>query len=241
MPSDAGTEELYLRDPYSREFAARVIRLSGREVVLDRTAFYPGGGGMPSDKGYLGVGPIRTKVIEVRRSGTDDYDGFEGDDLSQKEWIVHVLDRPMPETVREVRGELDWARRHRNLRYATALALFSAVARRDFGLRSGGGRIRSGKARIDLVKSGRGRESGGAAAREIAKKLESAVNETVLSGGRTEVVGGRLKVRDLPPVEGGGLYVRDLAEVGRVEVTRWTDRGRDVRLEFTLPGAGGSR
>src|ERR671915_467331 len=53
------TEELFLKDSYMKEFEARVVKLEGREVILDRTAFYPGGGGQPPDKGSLGIGPIR--------------------------------------------------------------------------------------------------------------------------------------------------------------------------------------
>ena len=53
------TEELFLSDSYLREFEARVRGLSGREVVLDRSAFYPGGGGQPPDRGTLGIGPVR--------------------------------------------------------------------------------------------------------------------------------------------------------------------------------------
>ena len=90
------TEELFLRDAYLGKFEARVLHLSGREVVLDRTAFYPGGGGQPADKGTLGVGPIRANVVDARREGED---------------IVHVLDAAIPGTVRDLKGALDWDRR----------------------------------------------------------------------------------------------------------------------------------
>jgi misacylated tRNA(Ala) deacylase len=83
------TEELFLNDPYLREFDARVVKLAGREVILDRTAFYPGGGGQPPDKGTLSIGPVRANVVDARREGGG---------------IVHVLDNPIPETVQELRG-----------------------------------------------------------------------------------------------------------------------------------------
>ena len=96
------TEELFLRDAYLKEFEARVVDLSGREVVLDRTAFYPGGGGQPVDKGTLGVGPINANVVDARREGGR---------------VVHVLDNAIPETVRELKGSLDWERRYACMRY----------------------------------------------------------------------------------------------------------------------------
>ena len=110
------TEELFPDDSYLREFNARVVRLAGREVVLDRTAFYPGGGGQPPDKGTLGVGPVRANVVDVRR-GKGEASGE----------IVHVLDNPIPDTVWDLTGELDWGRRFANMRHHTALHVLSSV------------------------------------------------------------------------------------------------------------------
>ena len=78
------TRELFLEDSYLREFQARVVDLAGREVTLDETLFYPGGGGQPPDKGSLGIGPINAAVVDARREGAD---------------VVHVLDRAIPGTV----------------------------------------------------------------------------------------------------------------------------------------------
>ena len=64
------TEELFLKDAYLRKFEAGVVEPSGREVILDRTAFYPGGGGQPSDKGTLGVGPVRARAARSSTSWT---------------------------------------------------------------------------------------------------------------------------------------------------------------------------
>ena len=90
------TRELFLYDSYLREFEAGVVKLDGREVILDATAFYPGGGGQPPDKGALGIGPVRASVVDARREGGR---------------VVHVLDRAIPETVKNLKGELDWGRR----------------------------------------------------------------------------------------------------------------------------------
>jgi Ser-tRNA(Ala) deacylase AlaX len=101
------TEELFLKDAYLKVFEARVVRLAGREVILDRTAVYPGGGGQPADRGSLGIGPVRASVVNARREGDD---------------IVHVLDTAIPDTVRELNGELDWELRYARMRYHTCPA-----------------------------------------------------------------------------------------------------------------------
>nr|MDQ3589978.1 alanyl-tRNA editing protein [Actinomycetota bacterium] len=129
------TEELFLRDSYVKEFEARVQKLAGREVILDRTAFYPGGGGQPPDKGALGVGPVRASVIDVRREGGE---------------VVHVLDNPIPDTVRDLRGELDWERRYAHMRHHTALHVLSGVIWRNFEAKVTGGQMRTDRARMDF-------------------------------------------------------------------------------------------
>src|SRR3712207_6577044 len=111
------TEELFLWDAYAREFRAAVRSIDGREVVLDATAFYPGGGGQPVDKGALGVGPVNAAVVDVRREGRG---------------IVHVLERAIPGTVKDLKGEIDWGRRYAHMRYHTALHALSGVIWRAF-------------------------------------------------------------------------------------------------------------
>ncbi|MGB3633278.1 MAG: alanyl-tRNA editing protein, partial [Rubrobacteraceae bacterium] len=104
------TEPLFLQDSYLREFRAAVVKHAGREILLDRTAFYPGGGGQPPDKGQLKIGPIQSNVVDVRR---------------QDGGLVHVLDSPIPETVSQINGILDWERRYAHMRYHTALHVLS--------------------------------------------------------------------------------------------------------------------
>ncbi len=87
------TERLYHADPYLREFTARVVRKTPEGVVLDRTAFYPAGGGQPCDLGTLNGLPV-TDVVEA------------GDD------VVHAVDGPLEG---EVRGAIDWARRRAHM------------------------------------------------------------------------------------------------------------------------------
>src|ERR671919_1353195 len=129
------TEELFLKDSYMKAFEARVVKLEGRQVILDRTAFYPGGGGQPPDKGSLGIGPLRAMIVDVRREGGE---------------VVHVMDRPIPDTVRDLKGALEWERRFAHMRYHTALHVLSGVIWRNFDARVTGGQMREDRARMDF-------------------------------------------------------------------------------------------
>ena len=234
------TTELFLTDAYLREFSASVESLNGREVVLDRTAFYPSGGGQPSDKGTLGVGPIRASVVDVRREGGN---------------IVHVLDGAIPGTVKNLNGTLDWERRHAHMRYHTALHVLSAVMNDAFDARVTGGQMRAEKARMDFSFPGEWTV-------EVVGEIERLANEALGSRSpvkvyeisreealgrpeliRTEVnlVPERVKTIRVVEIEGidaqadGGTHVANTGEVGRIEITNHKSKGRgNKRVEFVL-------
>ncbi|ABG05488.1 Ala-tRNA(Pro) hydrolase [Rubrobacter xylanophilus DSM 9941] len=234
------TEELFLGDSYLREFEARVVRLDGREVVLDRTAFYPGGGGQPADRGALGIGPVRAAVVDVRRAGGE---------------IVHVLDRPIPDTVRRLRGELDWERRYAHMRYHTALHVLSGVIWRRFGAKVTGGQMRADRARMDFSFPGEWtsevvgeieRLTNAALAEERPVRVYELPREEALENPdliRTQVnlVPERVELVRVVEIEGidtqadGGTHVANTREVGRMEITSHKSKGRrNKRVEFVL-------
>ncbi len=234
------TGELFLKDSYLREFESRVARLSGREVVLDRTAFYPGGGGQPADKGTLWVGPVRAAVVDVRREGGD---------------VVHVLDNLLPETVRELVGELDWRRRYAHMRYHTALHVLSGVIWQNFGAKVTGGQMRAHRARMDFsfpqewtaeVVSEIERLTNEALAEERPVRVYELPREEALKNPdliRTQVnlVPEGVKIIRIVEIEGidtqadGGTHVADTKEVGELEITNYKSKGRqNKRVEFVL-------
>jgi misacylated tRNA(Ala) deacylase len=234
------TEELFLGDPYLREFEAGVVELSGREVILDRTAFYPGGGGQPLDKGTLGIGPVHANVVDARREGRE---------------VVHVLDNPIPDTVRELKGNLDWERRYGHMRHHTALHVLSGVIWRNFGARVTGGQMRSDRARMDFsfpeewttgVVGEIERLTNEALADERPVKVYELPRDEALKNPdliRTQVnlVPERVRVIRIVEIEGldtqadGGTHVANTSEVGEIEITGHKSKGRqNKRVEFVL-------
>ncbi len=236
--------ELFLADAYLKEFEARVLGHAGREISLDRTAFYPGGGGQPPDKGSLGIGPVRASVVDVRRA--------EGEASGE---IVHVLDNPIPDTVRELKGELDWERRYAHMRHHTALHVLSGVIWKNFDARVTGGQMRTDRARMDFSFPGEWtagvvgeieRLTNEALAQERPVKVYQLPREEALENPdliRTQVnlVPERVRAIRIVEIEGidtqadGGTHVANTREVGRVEITNHKSKGRqNKRVEFTL-------
>jgi len=234
------TRELFLQDSYLREFEAGVVKLEGREVVLDATAFYPGGGGQPPDKGTLGIGPVHASVVDARREGGR---------------VVHVLDRPIPDTVKDLRGELDWGRRFAHMRYHTALHVLSGVIWKEFDAKVTGGQMRSDRARMDFSFPGEWtgdvvgeieRLTNEALAEERPVRVYELPREEALANPdliRTQVnlVPERVKRIRIVEIEGldtqadGGTHVANTREVGTLEITGHKSKGRqNKRLEFAL-------
>jgi misacylated tRNA(Ala) deacylase len=234
------TRELFLKDAYLTEFESPVVEISGREVVLDQTAFYPGGGGQPADKGALGVGPVKAAVVDVRREGGH---------------IVHVLDRAIPDTVRDLKGELDWERRYAHMRYHTALHALSGVIWRSFDAKVTGGQMRADRARMDFSFPGEWTA-------DVVGEIEHLVNEALAEGRpvrvyelpreealenldlirtQSNLVPERVKMVRIVEIEGtdtqadGGTHVANTEEVGEVEITAHKSKGRqNKRVEFVL-------
>jgi len=234
----AGTEALYAEDAYLREFEAMVVGVDpdGRRVALDRTAFFPGGGGQPHDLGTL----AGLAVESVARDG---------------ELVWHVLgDGALPAEGDRVQAQLDWARRHALMRTHTALHVLSAVIWRDHEAKVTGASIEPLRGRMDFELEGL---SG-----ELVLEIEARVNAEVASDRpvrvdflpreeadrRPELI--RTKVSLLPEsitvvrtveIEGldlqadGGTHVARTAEIGAVAIPEYKSKGRlNKRLQLTL-------
>ena len=152
------TDQLYLADSTVGEFEATVERSLDERVVLDRTHFYPTGGGQPNDTGTLRVVDAGDGAVGADGAGDagGDADGqgavgdeFAVTDVEKTDTVYHHLDGAAPPEGARVRGVLDWDRRRAHMRYHTAQHLLSAVLLDDFDARTVGNQLYTDRARLD--------------------------------------------------------------------------------------------
>ncbi len=225
------TDILCYEDSYLSEFEATVTAVTGKGVVLDRTAFYPGGGGQPPDSGALKAGDVEYRVKRVARD---------------KGAYVHEAEvGDMPGVGAPVHGTLDWERRYQLMRTHTALHILCGVVWRDYGAQVTGGNMTPMRARMDFEL-----ESMSA---DFAERVEALINAEVSAARdiRVSVLPRedafqipdliRTKINLLPPqiaevrivdIEGldlqadGGTHVANTSEVGHIRVTGRESKGR---------------
>ena len=133
------TSLLYHQDSYLKSFTATVIQVDveNKAVVLDQTAFYPGGGGQPCDFGFLRINGMDYPVIKCKKIGDD---------------VFHYLDinSILPETESSVVGTIDWDRRYRLMRTHTALHILCGTIFRDYSAHVTGGDMEPLDGRMDF-------------------------------------------------------------------------------------------
>ena len=127
-------EELFRQDAYLKEAAATVTALEDRGVRLDRSIFYPTGGGQPGDSGLLRWEGGEAKVVDTLKA--------EGGDVL----LVLAPDATRPSVGASVQSALDWERRHLHMRMHTALHVMSAVIKGNVT----GGQVGVDKSRLDF-------------------------------------------------------------------------------------------
>ena len=236
------TEQLYLADSTVRGFEATVERALDDRVVLDRTHFYPTGGGQPNDTGTLRFDDGETAVTDV----------------AKKDTVYHHLDGPVPAEGTTVTGELDWDRRYAHMRYHTAQHLLSAVLLEEFDAPTVGNQLYADRARLDASYP-RFSETDLA---DVEARLNGLVDddlpvrhytmdrevaEAELDTERTRIDLLPSSISELRIVEVGdesdpfdrtacaGTHVAGSDEVGEVTVTGRTTQGTETeRVEFTL-------
>ena len=122
-------------DAYLKEFEASVLEEATGGVVLDRTAFYPGGGGQPPDTGTIRSGEREWRLKKLSRAGGK---------------LVHELGSEPPAAGETVHGAIDWERRYELMRTHTALHILCGVVWRDYGAQVTGGNMKPLSARMDF-------------------------------------------------------------------------------------------
>jgi misacylated tRNA(Ala) deacylase len=228
------TELLYQTDSYLQNFSATVtaVDTAQRAVTLDRTAFYPGGGGQPNDTGLLADGGTTYPVVKVQKAG----DG-----------VLHILggEAPLPEVGESVQGQLDWAHRFQLMRTHTMMHILCGVIFRDYGAQVTGGNMEPLKGRMDFefetlhkdfvqeVQQAVNKEV--AAARPVSVRIlprEEAfqipdlirTKINLLPEGITQV--RVVEIQGLDLQADGGTHVHNTSEVGTIRVTDYKSKGK---------------
>ncbi|MDR5683503.1 MAG: alanyl-tRNA editing protein [Armatimonadota bacterium] len=232
------TDRLYLRGGYVWEFDAVVAATGDAEVALDRTAFFPGGGGQPADTGWLRWGTAERTVVGSRTDG-------------QVVW--HRLEGLPPAIGERVRGALDWERRYAIMRHHSALHVLVGAVYRLFGALVTGGAIHPDRARMDFSLEDLNPQRVAAieeeANRVIAADLpirvrfvsrEEFERSDLLRLARNRIPQGLDPVR-VVEIEGydaqadGGTHVARTGEIGALRVVRTDNKGRvNRRIEIAL-------
>jgi misacylated tRNA(Ala) deacylase len=234
------TQLLYLDDSYLRTFDAAVLEARDHSVVLDRTAFYPRGGGQMSDRGVLRADGQVYPVISVEKRGPD---------------VYHTIDGPLPSVGAVVQGSIDWELRYQMMRTHSALHVLCGVIYQHFHAQVTGCQMYPDRARMDFTLAD--------LTPDRITEIERISNEAVRGG-------YPIKVRYLPRVEAdvtpelvrtkinlvpagidpvrvvdivgldlqadGGTHVNNTMEIGSIRITKTENKGKENRrLEIQLP------
>jgi misacylated tRNA(Ala) deacylase len=224
------SELLYLTDAYVKQFDAVVTAVVDGGVVLDKTAFYPGGGGQPNDVGVLVAESRQWPVTKVKKVAGQ---------------VVHFLDGEPPEPGTAVTGTIDWERRYQLMRTHTAMHILCGVVWRDYGAQVTGGNMEPLKGRMDFEFE--------TMRQELVAEIEETVNKEVAAARETRVqILPREEAFQIPDLirtkinllpEGikevrtveivgldlqadGGTHVANTREVGKMRIVNYKSKGK---------------
>jgi alanyl-tRNA synthetase len=235
------TERLFYQDPYLRETTAKIVRVRSPNkgkvaLLLNRTIFYPEGGGQPSDRGIIEGDGFRLLVEKV--SGKDEI------------WHEGKLEGRLPETGEEVRLVLDWEWRHENMRQHTGQHILSAIIKGLYGAETTGFQIFEDYNKIEI-------DYPGELTWEMVNEIERRTNEVIwgdlsvevetcyeLPYELREILRKNVSEKVRPPIRivrietvdvtpCGGTHVRSTREIGFLKILRFYRKSRKLwRIEF---------
>jgi misacylated tRNA(Ala) deacylase len=229
------THRLELKDATLRDWDAVVLRADDEGIVLDQSAFYPGGGGQPPDAGVLLWGGVQTRIVGARKTGDDIY-------------LIAADGDPVPPVGTAVQGALDDDRRTALMRTHSGLHLLAGVVFRDFGALVTGGNMEPLEARMDFnlpeVPEGFKDAIAASCAVEVAADrridvkvlpydeafaipdiIRTATN--LLPPGLTEV-----RIVDIVGLDAqadGGTHVASTKQIGDLEIVKIENKGKGFR------------
>lgn len=240
------TDLLYHLDSYLKDFEATVTAIDeeNHAVILDRSAFYPGGGGQPFDNGILIAGDAHYPLRRARKAGAD---------------VFHILegDGPLPAIGTKLHGVIDWERRYQIMRTHTAMHILCGVIFRDYEASVTGGDMDPLQGRMDFEFE--------TMHKDLVQTIETTINEEVACARPVRVAILpreeafqipdliRTKINLLP--EGipqvrvieivgldlqadGGTHVQNTSEVGPIRVTDYKSKGKINKRIYVELSAG---
>jgi len=233
------TEALYMKDSYLKNWNAKVVSVKDdKYIILDKTAFYPKGGGQPWDEGYIIKDGEKFKVVYVGK--------FSGE-------ISHEVEKLGLKKGDLVTCEIDWERRYTYMRYHTACHLVSNLLFRRANAKITGNQIELDKARMDFSMEDYSPEKLRAYVNEANEIIQKDLPVTIGYMSREEVLQkpelARLaiglpknikefriiKIGDIDEQVDGGTHVKNLNEIGKIEILKTANKGKNNRrLYFIL-------
>ncbi len=230
------SEALYMDDSYLKEFEAKVVSVKDdKYVVLDRTAFYPKGGGLPWDTGKLVRDSESFNVVFVGK-----FDGA----------ISHEVDRPGLKEGDVVKGFIDWDNRYNVIRYHTAAHIVSSVLHREAGARITGNQVSPDKLRVDFDLERFDKEELERYVQVANDEIRKGVDvksyyldreEAMKIPGIVKLAGAlppsveKLRVVEIGEVDlqaDGGPHVRNTSEIGELVLVKAENKGKNNRRAY---------
>lgn len=226
------TELIFQKDSYIKEFECKVIGVDAAEnaVILDRTAFYIGGGGQPCDVGVLETTAYKYIVKKIKKKGND---------------VYHYIDGKTPEVNEICTGKIDWEHRYKLMRTHTAMHILCGVVWRDYKAQVTGGDMDCLKGRMDFEFENFDKALVEEIEEKVNKEVQCKRDIKVNILGREEAFEIpdliRTKINLLPEgikeirtveIEGldlqadGGTHVKNTFEVGKIKIVDYKSKGK---------------
>lgn len=231
--------KLYEKDPYIKEFETEVLGVDEAvQVYLKETAFYPKGGGQPTDQGIINCGGVQYNVVEVKKT---------------ENGIAHIVDKTGLSEGDRVNCELDWQRRYKLMRMHTAAHCLSSIIGKAFDAKITGNNLDMEKSRIDfnietldkerieeeIDKLNTQIQEGKEVSVDYIKREEAMKDEDLFK--LANVIPPNIEVLRVVTIEDidrqcdGGTHVKNTREIGKIKLMSIENKGKqNRRLYFTV-------
>ena len=230
------TDALYMNDSYLKTWDAKIINVKeNKYIILDKTAFYPKGGGQPWDEGFISKEGEKFKVVYVGKISGE---------------ISHEVDKPGLIKGDLVTCEIDWERRYTYMRYHTACHLISNLLFRRANAKITGNQIELDKSRMDFSMENYSPEKLHTFVNEANEIIQKNLPVTIGYMSREEVLQkpelARLaiglpknikefriiKIGDIDEQVDGGTHIKNLNEIGKIEIIKTANKGKNNRRMY---------